>query len=122
MSLAQLINRPCVIQVRTESTTSIDKAGDPLKDVDDVETVCEVQPRSAIEPQNNDLSEEDYVGFFFPADHASLNSASAVWIPDLGTFEVVGKPPVWRNPRTRADQFVQANLRRTAGPDDSTGS
>jgi hypothetical protein len=121
VSLSQLINRTCVLLVRTESTT-LDADGDPVMDEASVETVCEMQPRSAIEPQNSDLSEEDWVGWWFPADRDFLDSASLAWVPELGEFEIVGMPPTWRNPRTQTDEFIQANTRRTSGPEDTTGS
>jgi hypothetical protein len=119
VSLSLFINRPCSILTRSESGSK-DIYGDPDKTPDSVDTVCEMQPRSAVEPENaGDLSDEDWVGWFFPADHASLNSASAVAVPGLGTFEVAGSPAIWHDSITQQDDHIQVNLRRTAGPADS---
>lgn len=118
MSLAQLINRDCVIITRSE-TGGEDEYGNEIPVEGAIETVCEAQPRSAVEPDNaGELSDEDWTAFFLPADAAYLNTASAVWIPGEGEFEVLGRPPNWRNPRTQTHKYLQANLKRTAGAED----
>ena len=118
MSLAQLINRPCLIVTRDDSGEE-DEYGNQIPTEGAVETVCEAQPRRALEPENMaDLSDEDFAGFFLPVDAGYLNAASAVWIPELGEFEVEGLPANWRNPRTQDYRFLHVNLRRTAGPED----
>lgn len=118
MSLTQLINRPCVLLVRSATGTT-DDYGNVIPSEGTVQTVCEAQPRSAVEPElASELSDEDWAAFFLPADAAYLNAASGVWIPELGEFEVIGRPPNWRNPRTEDFKYVQANLKRTAGAED----
>jgi hypothetical protein len=114
--LSNFINRPCTIITRSESGAT-DIYGDPERDEGSVQTVCELQPRSATEPANaGDLSSEDWTGYFLPADASSLDSSSAVYVEGLGEFELVGKSQSWRNSRTQLDEYVKAHLRRTAGP------
>ena len=116
--LERFINRPCVVLTRS-TTGAEDTYGNLLPDEGAVETVCEAQPRRSVEPESEaELSDEDWTGFFFPADASYLNGASAVWIPELGEFEVVGMPLGWRSAWTQQDRYVQANLKRTAGPED----
>lgn len=122
MSLTTLINRPCVIFTRSDSAEE-DDYGNLIPAEGAVETVCEAQPRASVEPAlAGEVSDSDWVGFFLPPDASYLNTASAVWIPELGEFEVVGMPPPWRNPRTQQASFVEASLKRTAGAEDDLGS
>lgn len=119
MSLAELVNRPCVIITR-EETGTVDDYGNEIPTEGTVETVCEAQPRASVEPENMaQLSDEDWTLFFLPADAPNLNTAAAVWIPGLAEFEVVGAPLPWRNPRTRREHYVHVNARRTAGAEDA---
>ncbi len=118
MSLAERINRPCVIITRS-NTGTVDDYGNEIPTEGTVETVCEAQPRSSVEPENmGQLSDEDWTLFFLPADKSYINTASAVWVPDLAEFEVVGAPLPWRNPRTQVESHVHVNVRRTAGSED----
>lgn len=115
MPLSQLITRPCFLLLRTE--VGKDAYGDPIMDDVSIGTVCEAQPRSSVEPQGN-FSSEAWVGFFLPGQAELLNSAGAVSIPGLGSFEVDGRPWMRRNPRTGASVYLRANLKRTAGPEE----
>lgn len=122
MPLAQLINRPVVIESRAASG-ELDEGGAEVDDVISFETVAELQPRSVSEPtMHPDVSDSDWIGWFFPIDAEYLDSGSVIWAPGLGDYEVVGKSPTWRNPRTQSDEFVEVKLNRVAGPGDSEGS
>lgn len=120
MTLSSLISRPCTI-IRRVSSSDVDEYGNEEPDEETVETVCEAQPTRIAEPAAGDeVSDEDWTGFFLPGDATTLTTADAVWVDGLGTFEIVGRPPTLRNPRTGIDAFVQVRLRRTAGAE--TGS
>lgn len=119
MSIENRINRPCVIVTRTESGTT-DPYGNEIPNEGAIETVCEAQPRSSVEPENQaELSEEDWTLFFLPADIGLVSTADAIWIPDLFECEVVGAPMPWRNPRTRQEHYLHVNVRRVAGAEDA---
>lgn len=119
MSLAQRIARPVIIYHR-ESSGAIDEAGDEVDTEAAVETVANLQPRRTNErPTHPDIAESDWIGYFLPADIAYLNSASSVWAEGLGEYEVMGQPFAWDHPR---QSYVEANLRRIAGADDSSSS
>lgn len=120
--LEALINRPCTLLLRS-TTDETDDYGNETDAETEVETVCEAQPTRIAEPEAaGELSDEDWTAFFLPGDASALTSASAVWIEGLGTFEVVGRPPTLRNPRTQQPAFIQVRMRRTAGPEDEVGS
>lgn len=122
MSLQSLINRPVVILTRSDSG-EIDEAGDEVLDEVAVQTVGEIQPNDTSEPsQHPDIADSDWVGFFLNDDFANLNSASLVWVPDEGEFEIEGEPLRWRNPRTQSFEYVAVGLNRVAGASDSEGS
>lgn len=122
MSLTSQINRPVVLFYRSGSE-EIDEAGNEIEDEEAIETVGELQPRRTDESANHpDTAESDWIGYFLPDEAAYLNSASSVWAPELGEYEVVGIAMVWRNPRTQSDEFIEVNLKRTAGPEDDLGS
>lgn len=118
MSIATLINRPCLIQTRDE-TGATDPYGNAVPVEGAIETVCEAQPRASVEPENMaELSDEDWTLFMLPADVDLIDTGDAVWIPGLAEFEVVGAPMPWRHPRTQADHHMRVNVRRTAGAED----
>lgn len=82
-----------------------------------VESVCEVQQRRRNEDADQgETSDSDWLGIF-PAG-TSLDTAAAVIVEDLGTFELVGAPWPVRNPRTQKESHLEATLNRTAGPQD----
>ena len=119
MSIATLISRNCTLLLRDESGT-VDDYGNDIPSVTLLATVCELQPRRANEGDAaEEISEDDYVAYFLPG--TDLSTADAVAMTDTGeTFEFVGKPPVWRNPRTGANVYVEAFIRRTAGSEDAS--
>lgn len=123
MSIAQLINRAVVIESRLADPDLLDEAGNAIDDVLAIETVAELQPKSVAEPNAHpDISDADWVGYFLPEDAEYLDSASSVWAPGMGTFEVIGRSPTWTWPRTQTDAYVEVDLNRVAGPGDSEGS
>lgn len=117
MSISTLINRTCHLHLRDESGT-LDDYGNDLPSVTVTATVCEIQPRRANEDDNQgELSDDDYVAYFIPG--TDLSTADAVVVAGE-TFELVGKPPVWRSPRTGENVYVAAYVRRTAGSEDAS--
>lgn len=119
MSLAQRITRPVVIYHR-QSSGEIDEAGDAVDTETAIETRASLEPRSTTErPTHPDIAESDWLGWFQPADLAYLNAASSVWAPELGEYEVLGQPAHWDHPQAG---FIEANLKRVAGPEDDTTS
>jgi len=117
MTLANLINRPCSILTADDSEHDDFSEGRPTREGHD--TVCEIQQAEATEAANaGEVSRTDWKGFFLVADYALLDTASAVEVDEIGTFELVGAPWLARNPRTQANSHVEANLRRTKGAKD----
>lgn len=115
MSITTLINRPCVIVTRDE-TGATDDYGNAVPVEGAIETVCEAQPRSSVEPENyGELSEEDWTLFMLPADIGFVTNADAIWVPGLAEFEVNGAPMPRRHPRTGQEHHMRVNVRRTAG-------
>lgn len=116
MSIAALINRSCVLLRRDVSGTD-DYGNDTTTDTA-IETVCEIQPRRANEDdRTEEVSEDDYVAWFLPTE--DLTTADAL-VVDGATYEFVGHPPTWRNPRTQAEAFTEAYVRRIAGAEDGS--
>lgn len=116
--LTSLINRPCTIL--TEDDDDFDDFSEGRPSRSSHSTVCEIQQADAIEADNEgEVSRSDWVGYFLPADSEYLNTASAVVVPELGTFELVGAPWPARNPRTQAVSHVETKLRRTKGAKDT---
>lgn len=108
---------------RREESEETDDYGNELPGDTAVQSVCEAQPRSSVEPaRQGEFSDTEWVGFFLPADIAFLNTASAVWIPEVGDFEVDGDALPWRDPHTTRQEYVQVNLNRTAGAEDDVAS
>lgn len=120
MQLSSFINRPVVILAHL-STDEVDEAGDAIDEEVSIETVAYLEPKSADEPTGHaDISVSDWVGFFFPADIEHLTSASVIWAPALGEYEVVGKPGTFSDPTTQQGAvYVLADLRQVAGPADA---
>lgn len=122
MSLSARIRRPVVI-LSASTTDEIDDAGDAVEQEVAIETVAELQPRQTGEnAPHPDIAESDWVGYFLPADLGYLTSASEVWAPTMGTYEILGDPQAWRKPGAVVDSYVEANLKRVAGPEDDRGS
>lgn len=117
MSLAQLLNTPCTLLLRSPSGE--DDYGSETSTVEEVETVCEVQQqRRTEEDDQGELSDTGWLGIF-PAG-TDLRTGDGVRVEDLGTFELVGDPWPARNPRTQAESHLEATLRKTAGGEDAS--
>lgn len=122
--LADLINQPVVILSRSVGDPDdLDEAGNVIDSETAVQTVACLQPRRTDEQTDHpDIGESDWVGYFLPPDADYVNSASLVWAPDMGEYDVVGIAPTWTNPRTLVEEYVEVNLKRVAGPADSEAS
>lgn len=119
MSLAALINRPCVIKRRSASGT-IDAAGDAVVTTSSVTTVCELQqlPRRAEgEPGTQaEMSDSQWL-LVLPAGTV-IDTGDGI-VVDGKTYEMYGEPWHARNPRTGVESHVECTLRRTAGAGDA---
>ncbi len=121
MSLAKLINRPCVITRRQDSDTD-DDYGNEIPDEDLVDTVCELQQRRRDEPDDQgETSDTTWALFLLP--DTLIGTADTITVDDV-EYELIGAPWEARNPRTQVVTHLEATVRRTAGApdDDQVGS
>lgn len=117
MSIATLINRPCVVIERLPSGDT-DDYGNSVPDEEEVETVVELQQVQRDEPGGaGELSDTRWLGFF-PAG-TDLTTADAV-VVDGERYELEGDPWPVRNPRTGTESHVEASLCRVAGAEDAS--
>lgn len=118
MSIATLVNRPCVLLYRTEDGGE-DAYGNEIPTVSRVEAVCEIQQDRREERGNaGEVSDTRWTGYFLPG--VELRTADAVEVEGIGTFELVGDPWPARNPRTQAEQHVEASLRLVRGAEEAS--
>lgn len=115
--LSNLLNRPCVITRRLEST-STDRYGNEIPDEDLVTTVCELQQQRRDEHDLQGETSDTGWLLILPAGTA-LATGDGVDV-DGHSYEVFGEPWAARNPRTKADSHVEATLRRVAGSEDGS--
>lgn len=113
--LSDLIAREAQIIRRPSGERDDFSAPEPDPDPEDI--LCEIQQRSRTEPgDDGELSDTEWVAFFFPDAEVSGND---VLIVDGQRFELVGEP--WlANSGSAAMHHVEATLRRTAGPGDTS--
>lgn len=117
MSLAQLINRDCILVQRTEDGTT-DELGNEIPAETHVQTVCELQQQRRTEEEDQgEVSEADWL-LVLPAG-TDIDTGDSV-IVDGNEYELIGAPWPARNPRTRAESHIEATVRRTAGPEDAS--
>lgn len=119
MSIATLLNRPCVITRRSSAGGEIDDYGGEKPGEQTVQTVCQIQQIRRAEPgADGEMSITDWVGFF-PTGTA-LRTADMVTTDD-GDYEVVGDP--WQAMEGSPSVWhVEATLRKVSGSDDEIGS
>jgi len=99
-------------------TSGTDDYGNETKADTTVATVCELQPRRAVEGDSaEEISEDDFVAYFLPGQDLSTADALVV---DGETYEFVAKPPTWRNPASGLNVYTHANVRRVAGAEDAS--
>ena len=107
---------PCVVTSRSASEDT-DELGNEKPGESSVETVCYVeQKRRDEDERGGEVSQTEWLGLF-PTGTA-LDTAAAVWVEDLGTFELVGAPWPVKNPRTQVVSHLEATLSRIAGAHD----
>lgn len=115
MSLSQLINRPCVIRRRSDTTA--DAYGDPAVTETTEDTVCELQLYAKLRSTGAETG-QDQVGIetghvFLLGTTTPPANLDAVTITDLGvTYEFNGPAEAVRNPRTGLVSHVQGAVRR----------
>src|SRR5688572_27552760 len=114
--LETLINRPCQILKRLESTTE-DRYGNGIPDEAVIDTVCELQQRRRDEPDDQGELSDTYWDLFLPAG-TDVNTGD-VLIVDGDRYELFGDPWQARNPRTRVESHIEATVRRTASAGDA---
>lgn len=111
--LNQLLNRPCVIEVRGPGGR--DEYNNETEVVVDVTTVCELQQRQRTE--NGDRGEVSVTEWLLvvPAG-TNISTGDSVRVDGDG-YEVIGEPWQARNPRTQTVSHVEATLKRSSGVD-----
>lgn len=112
MTIAALINRPCVL-LRRQDTGTIDDDGMPVTTTTEVATVCELQQVQRSEPPGLDETSSTLWAVFLPAG-TQLTTADAIEVEGQ-VFELVGEPWAVRNPRTGAESHVEATCKRVGG-------
>lgn len=112
MTLDKLVNTPCTI-IRRSDSSETDDYGNAIAGTAEVNTVCEVQQKARGENAEGEPASADWLGIF-PAG-TTLDSDDVVEVDDLGRFEVIGAPWSARNPRTQQMSHLEATLRRTGG-------
>jgi len=118
VAIADIISQPCVIY-RTTASGSRDAYGRPAKSTSPVTTVWAVQQRSATEPEmQGELSDAHWRAYFLPTE--AIAGGDTVYDTDLGVFEVTGDPWPVENHYLSATHHIEANVRRTAGPEDGS--
>lgn len=116
MPVATLINRSCTLLRRSEGDA--DDYGNEVATDTPVSTVCEIQQRQRDEDdQMGELSDTLWTVFFLPTETVDTGDGLVV---DGETYEMVGEPWVARNPMTQTNSHIEAVMRRTAGPGDSS--
>lgn len=115
MPLLNFLTRPATIWRRLSSTDR-DAYGNEIPELDDTDTVWELQPRSASENED-EVSDAGWVGYFAPGTAIGTGD----YVEDgegAGFFEVDGDPEERRNSRLGAFTYVRANLRQVGAPED----
>jgi hypothetical protein len=111
MSLATLLDKPCLIVSRSDSG-SFDAHGNEIPTETTVDTVCELQQQQRLEPATEgELSDTRWV-LFLP-DGTDIDTSDAV-VVDGKVYELVGDP--WDARSGSPDMWhIEASVRRTAG-------
>ena len=110
MSLASLINRPVTLRHKTGGT-SIDRDGNEIPEVVEIDTVCELQQRQRRENEEQ-IGDATWVAFFLPGE--TIGSGDELVVDNV-VYQVEGDPWPARNPRTQQASHIEATLRRMAG-------
>lgn len=111
--LSTLINRPCTLRISTGETDT-DGLGNEYAELDDVETVCELQQLTREEEGNQgELSDTGWRAFFLPAEEMGDNPTGNQLVVDGDVYEFVGAPEHKRNPRTQLLEQWEVTLRHT---------
>jgi hypothetical protein len=117
MSLAQMINRPCVLVKRVAGEK--DELGNETTEPVEIETVCDLQQQGASSfrsESDDEVSDTRWV-LYLPAD-VEAGVGDAVRVSGDGEFEVYGEAwKVW-NPHTQTFSHIEAAVRRTVAPDE----
>jgi hypothetical protein len=102
-----------------------DEFGNQKYDVQEIETVCEVQEsqlslhgRSSEPASEGETSNAEWLGLF--PTGTPLGTADTVRVDGIGDLEVVGEPWAARNPRTQVISHIETPLRRTAGGEEGS--
>jgi hypothetical protein len=116
MSLATLLNKPCLL-VRRSDSGGEDAHGNPIEDETVTEVLCEIQQRQRSE--DDDAGElSDTLWTLFLPHGTDLDTSDAVIVGGL-VYEVMGDP--WDAVQGSPDMWhVEATVRRTAGSEDGS--
>ena len=107
-----MISTPCTIIRRSGGAR--DGHGNPAATETTEAAVCAVQQRSRSE-DSGEISDTAWDAFF--RRELRIDNGDAFYVPGLGEFEVIGQPWYVVDETTRRVSHVQAEARRTDGPD-----
>jgi hypothetical protein len=109
---SRLLNRPCTITRRGDSD-ALDEYNDPIPAVPvEIETVCELQQQQRTEPVDQGESSDTRWALFLPAG-TDITTGDSITVDGLA-YEMVGDPWHARDPITKRESHLEANVRRTA--------
>lgn len=116
MTLAQMINRPCVLVKRV--TSEKDELGNETTESVEIETVCDLQQEaSSFRSESADEISDTRWVLYLPSD-LEVGVGDAVRVEGDGEFEIYGE--VWKawNSTTQTFSHIEAAVRRTVAPDE----
>jgi hypothetical protein len=116
MTLAQMMNRPCILVKRIAGEK--DELGDEVTEPVEIETVCDLQQQGGFHSESDDEVSDTRWVLYLPAD-LEVGVGDAVRVEGDGEFEIYGEAWRVRNSRTRAYSHIEAAVRRTIAPDES---
>jgi hypothetical protein len=115
MTLAQMINRPCVLVKRVAGEK--DELGNETTEPVEIETVCDLQQQGGFKSESEDEVSDTRWVLYLPAD-LEIGVGDAVRVEGDGEFEIYGEAwKVW-NSRTKTLSHIEAAVRRTVAPDE----
>jgi hypothetical protein len=115
MTLAQMINRPCVLVKRVANER--DELGNETTEPVEIETVCDLQQQGGFKSESEDEVSDTRWVLYLLAD-LEVGVGDAVRVEGDGEFEIYGEAwKVW-DPHTQAFSHTEAAVRRTVAPDE----
>lgn len=119
MPISELLTRTATITHKTEGE-EVDAYGNEIPVTEETSVTCEIQQTKRSESAEGEVSDTHWLGVF-PV-YTDLDTGDTVKAEGIGTLELVGAPWVARDPETGVLSHIEATLRRTAGPEEGSGS